>query len=141
MDQEASRANSRPSRPAAALALLMLMVCGSGCEFGRQWFQMSSDSQMPFFGLDILPRRNSTRSIAAGEDDEISIQTADDRQAGRSGFEPRIIPTREVDPQPLAESRDIIELPELRGRTRENGSAQADTFSQPFPEAIELSAE
>ena len=32
----------------------------SGCELTRPNFQMNSNSHMPFFGIDLLPRRSTT---------------------------------------------------------------------------------
>jgi hypothetical protein len=127
-------------RRLAALPLLAVVLTSSGCQFGRQWFQMSSDS-MPFFGFDLLPRRSSTRPIAAGNDDELSIQTADDRESGRTAFEPRIIPTpsRDTRAVPPAEQPNAIELPSLGGRSNEF-EADADAFGQPFPEPLRMSA-
>jgi hypothetical protein len=45
--------------------ILILMICSlsQGCEMGRTWFSMSSDSPMPWFGFDIpFPRRTSQLS-------------------------------------------------------------------------------
>ncbi len=121
--------------------LLSLLLLCSGCESGRQWFQMSSDSPMPFFGFDLLPRRSSTRPIGAGSDDEISIQTADERDGSRTAFEPRIVPTHTVVVEPVAPPRKVIELPELRGSSTASDSDEpVDDFGEPFPEPIELSA-
>lgn len=129
-----------------ALLLAVAMTLCSGCESGRQWFQMSSDSPMPFFGFDLLPRRSSTRSISAGSDDELTIQTADARDGDRSSFEARILPTREaVTPQitteePSSLPRISIELPELRkAPINSENSASPDDFGEPFPEPLELS--
>lgn len=120
--------------------MLALLMLSSGCEFGRQWFQISSDSPMPFFGFDLLPRRSSTRPINAGSEDAISIQTADDRGHVRTAFEPRIIPTRPSTSEPVVQPRESIELPELRGRSISSDQSlpSHDGFGDPFPEAIEL---
>jgi hypothetical protein len=40
--------------------LLLLIASASGCEVGRSWFSMSSDSPSPWFGFDLLPRRKTT---------------------------------------------------------------------------------
>ncbi|MEW4488097.1 hypothetical protein AB1L42_08445 [Thalassoglobus sp. JC818] len=32
----------------------------SGCTVGNTWFQMNSNSPMPFFGFDLLPRRSTS---------------------------------------------------------------------------------
>ncbi len=119
----------------------MLLFSLSGFETGRQWFQMSSDSPIPFFGFDLLPRRSSTRPINAGSGDEISIQTAADGDSSRTAFEPRIIPTRQVPQDPAAPPQlEVIELPES-GSSSDAGEDDppADDFGEPFPEPIELS--
>ena len=36
-----------------------LAVCLSGCQVRRTWFQMDSNSPVPFFGIDLLPRRSA----------------------------------------------------------------------------------
>ncbi len=127
-------------RRLAVVPLLALLLFSSGCEFGRQWFQMSSDSPMPFFGIDLLPRRSSTRPINAGSDDTISIQTADDRGSNRTAFEPRILPTRPKVFEPAELPREAIEIPELHGRSTSttHEATPHDGFGDPFPEAIEL---
>lgn len=39
----------------------MLAVLCTGCSLERSWFQMSSNSPMPFFGLDFrLPRKTTS---------------------------------------------------------------------------------
>lgn len=44
--------------------MLLLFAClFSGCQVGRSWFHMDSNSGMPFFGLDLLPRRETTLNI------------------------------------------------------------------------------
>lgn len=135
-------ATRRVTRRLAALPILGMLLITSGCQFGRQWFQMSSDS-MPFFGFDLLPRRSSTRPIAAGDGDALSIQTADDREAGRTSFEPRITSTRDTLTPPPLDQREIIELPELRGRAEPAAAVEvsSDGFSQPFPEPFTPSAD
>lgn len=39
---------------------LLLLTTFSGCEVGRSFFQMSSDSPVPFFGVDLMPRRKTS---------------------------------------------------------------------------------
>ncbi len=51
-----------PAHWRATRWLTALLVCAtsSGCEFGRSHFQMNSNSPMPFFGIDLVPRRKTT---------------------------------------------------------------------------------
>ncbi|RLS56331.1 MAG: hypothetical protein DWH91_07045 [Planctomycetota bacterium] len=43
------------------LGLALLLSTLSGCEVGRSFFQMSSDSPVPFFGVDLMPRRKTSQ--------------------------------------------------------------------------------
>ncbi len=49
--------------------ILSLLVCvcltSCGCEIGRSWFTMSSDSPTPFMGIDLLPRRKTSQLAPA----------------------------------------------------------------------------
>jgi len=51
--------------PCAAFRIHALVVAGllalpsSGCQMGRKWFQMDSNSQTPYFGLELTPRSTS----------------------------------------------------------------------------------
>jgi hypothetical protein len=59
-----------------ALMALLLLVC-SGCEVGHSWFNMSSDSPMPWFGFDLMPRRRSTSLVIPQADQNVrEIPTA-----------------------------------------------------------------
>lgn len=68
----------------AALALLLLPACLglSGCQVGRTFFQMSSDAPLPFFGMDLLPKRKSaspTEGVSRFQDEPVSqADTASD---------------------------------------------------------------
>lgn len=58
---------SRSSVPRAAVLglLVTLGVAGSGCQHSRSFFQMDSNSRVPFFGMDFTPswpRRESSVS-------------------------------------------------------------------------------
>jgi len=44
------------------MPVVLLLAC-SGCEVGHRWFSMSSDSPMPWFGFDLMPRRKTTTQI------------------------------------------------------------------------------
>ncbi|WP_437191248.1 hypothetical protein [Planctomicrobium sp. SH527] len=47
-------------RKFARCSLLLILLLAPGCEMGRSWFSMSSDSPMPWFGFDLtFPRRTS----------------------------------------------------------------------------------
>ncbi len=56
----------RPTGSPALYLLAALAVCAtlSGCEIGRQQFQMNSNSRSPFFGFDLLPRRKTTSIVS-----------------------------------------------------------------------------
>lgn len=41
------------------LSTVFAMLHFAGCEVGRTWFQMNSNSPTPFMGIDLLPRRTS----------------------------------------------------------------------------------
>ena len=45
-------------------AVLACCIASCGCEFGRQHFQMNSNSPTPFFGIDLLPRRKTTSIVS-----------------------------------------------------------------------------
>ena len=55
-----------PTGSPALKWLAALAVCAtcSGCEVGRQHFQMNSNSPTPFFGIDLLPRRKTTSIVS-----------------------------------------------------------------------------
>ncbi len=64
-------------------SLLLIACCTSlGCTLDRSWFQMSSNSPMPFFGFDLrMPRKTSQvepatheEQLASHWDNEISVQ-------------------------------------------------------------------
>lgn len=51
------------SPPLLRLLPLVLLLASSGCEVGHSWFSMSSDSPMPWFGFDLMPRRRTTQVL------------------------------------------------------------------------------
>ncbi len=57
------------------LPSLFLIVCctANGCSLDRTWFQMSSNSPMPFFGFDLrLPRRTSQIEEAVTHEEQLA---------------------------------------------------------------------
>ena len=50
--------NTSGHRAAAALLTLLavLLAANSGCQLNRSFFQMDSNSRMPFLGVDLTPR-------------------------------------------------------------------------------------
>jgi hypothetical protein len=55
------------------LAASLLLT--SGCQVGRTFFQMDSDAPVPFFGMDLLPRRSTaspTDGVSRFQDSGIS---------------------------------------------------------------------
>jgi hypothetical protein len=54
------------------LLMMLLAMSASGCEVGRSWFSMSSDSPSPWFGFDLLPRRRTTELTLPQNRDALS---------------------------------------------------------------------
>ncbi|MGE0375450.1 MAG: hypothetical protein AB7I48_16400 [Planctomycetaceae bacterium] len=53
------RSPGQKIRQALLLTLMVSLGFGcSGCQVGRTFFQMDSNSPVPFFGMDLLPQRN-----------------------------------------------------------------------------------
>ena len=79
-----SDAANRPWAPwrrgTLLLALLLLMsVSQSGCQVGRTFFQMDSDSPAPFFGMDLLSKRRETspiKEVSRFQDDVVSMSAS-----------------------------------------------------------------
>ena len=75
----------------SGLAALILCAALSGCDLARPNFQMNSNSPIPFFGIDLLPRRKTTSLVnpPAGEQWTSSaavtgeLQTVDDTPSKR----------------------------------------------------------
>ncbi len=44
-----------------SISLLALLLFTPGCEIGRSWFSMSSDSPSPWLGIDLLPKRRTSQ--------------------------------------------------------------------------------
>jgi hypothetical protein len=73
------------------LATLAVCATCSGCEIGRQHFQMNSNSPTPFFGIDLMPRRKTTsimspstdRQLASADAVDAEIETAAETPARR----------------------------------------------------------
>lgn len=47
------------SRILTLIVVGLLALPSSGCQMGRKWFQMDSNSQTPYFGLELTPRSTS----------------------------------------------------------------------------------
>jgi len=60
--------------------LLLLVLASSGCEVGHRWFSMSSDSPMPWFGFDLMPRRRTTQILPPAPPAEKTHQMAAQRR-------------------------------------------------------------
>lgn len=84
---------SRVRAVARVLAVVAACIPVSGCELGRSTFQMNSNSPMPFFGFDLVPRRKTTsiispqagQQVASAEAVPSGIETASDTPS-RSRF-------------------------------------------------------
>jgi len=46
------------------LCCLLTFLITPGCEIGRSWMSMNSDSPSPFFGFDLLPKRRTSQTIS-----------------------------------------------------------------------------
>jgi len=66
-------------RRVCLLLLITTSIFASGCEVGRQWFQMDSNSGMPRFGIDLLPRR--TTSFRSQTDGDVATMPVKHQQA------------------------------------------------------------
>ena len=60
--------------------LLMVMLCGlclpaSGCAVDRTWFQMNSNSPMPFFGFDLRFPRKTAQTEPISPAKQLAIET------------------------------------------------------------------
>ena len=60
-------------RPRLATTLLLLSLIASGCAVDRKFFQMDSNSGVPFFGIDLIPRKMSATSSQPQPFDASSI--------------------------------------------------------------------
>ncbi len=59
------RSRGQTFRPEWLLSLVLLASIGlSGCQVGRSFFQMDSNSRVPFMGVDLLPKRDRTSPTA-----------------------------------------------------------------------------
>jgi len=64
---------SRSARPRLAAAFLLLSLLTSGCAVDRKFFQMDSNSGIPFFGFDLIPRKVSANTPQSSPVDAASI--------------------------------------------------------------------
>lgn len=60
--------------------LLLVMFCGlfmsaSGCTVDRTWFQMNSNSPMPFFGFDLRFPRKTAQMEPLNPSKQLAIET------------------------------------------------------------------
>lgn len=46
-------------RPICLGLTCLMLLSSSGCQTGRQWFQMDSNSATPYFGFELMPRKTS----------------------------------------------------------------------------------
>ncbi len=92
------------------LLALLALAAFSGCQFNRSFFQMDSNSRVPFFGFDLLPRKQSSSppSVNRYQNDPIAEHA-------------RVSTPNEVAPQP---SRVSIRWPR--------------PFSKPQPASVPL---
>jgi len=71
----------------AALVLATgLLMTSSGCQLSRSFFQMDSNSRVPFFGVDLTPkwpkRSSATSSVSRLQNESTRLsQTTDDAKS------------------------------------------------------------
>ncbi len=64
------------------IGLLALCLFSPGCEIGRSWFSMSSDSPSPWFGIDLMPRRRTSQTAPRSKDIPIGVAKATSQSPG-----------------------------------------------------------
>ncbi|MBX3443144.1 MAG: hypothetical protein KF774_12130 [Planctomyces sp.] len=84
------------------LPVLVLVVACSGCEVGRTMFQMDSNSQSPFFGVDLLPSRRSASVVPP------KLQESDLRDGPGQG---RTLTVSESEPAPAPRTAAVATSP------------------------------
>ena len=64
------------------LSCFVLLTCGlmTGCSVDRTWFQMSSNSRMPFFGFDLRMPRKKTSQVEPLSHEEQLAQNWDNQR-------------------------------------------------------------
>lgn len=107
------------------LSLILLASMGlSGCQIGRTFFQMDSNSSAPFMGLDLLPKRDRTSPTA-----------------GVSRFQNEsVIQTSAVATQAEAPEKEVSRLSRLLGRTPTPKQLALPTADVPAGETISMDA-
>lgn len=65
--------------PLRVLVVVAICAASVGCELNRPNFQMNSNSPVPFFGIDLLPRRKTTSLVSPQAGPQI---VSDDAVAG-----------------------------------------------------------
>jgi len=66
--------------------ILISLLASPGCEIGSRWFSMSSDSPMPWFGVDLLPRRKTTQIMPHRRDLDAATRAVATKQLSRESF-------------------------------------------------------
>lgn len=84
--------------PLLRVMLLLLLLATSGCEVGRSWFSMSSDSSMPWFGVDLMPRRRTSQVFPRPDHEQDATREVATKAPQRDGQRrtPERIWTREL---------------------------------------------
>lgn len=70
------------------LGIVVVLALGSGCQIGRKTFQIDSNSQTPFFGIDLLgdksaPDAKSNLAAARREAKVVAVKDAPPAVAAR----------------------------------------------------------
>ena len=105
------------------IVLMAACLC-PGCALDRTWFQMSSNSPMPFFGFDLRLPRKTSQMEPLGENAGLAKSEADASQV-RPVVNKTFVKTTQQSSQPLSFRRISTLL--------ENGEAEEITFTGPKP--------
>lgn len=96
-----------PCRLLLASLFVLTISWASGCQVGRSWFHMDSNSGIPFFGVDLLPSRKTSQNVDGHQPDGRLVM-------GEAPGEVRSANGRRVQPVKLSP------LPRLRGEEDES---------------------
>ena len=107
------RSQSRKIGTAVLLPLMLWASLGlSGCQVGRTFFRMDSNAPIPFFGMDLLPKRDKTSptdGVSRFQSETVS------RQGERAPGQSEPIVMRELPSQPSASPPSVSQPSASRG--------------------------
>ncbi|MFG0336071.1 MAG: hypothetical protein ACF8TS_22155 [Maioricimonas sp. JB049] len=91
----------RRRRAAGLLLCLTILLWGTGCQVGRTYFQMDSNSSGPFFGFDLLSLpRSASVDQAGAEGRTVSLEEPEVKKASERHWPiwPRRARSEEIQP-------------------------------------------